>query len=419
MSLARAILSLYNVDLSQIMRKQLLISSSVVLVLILLTIGVILYGMGYRFGFQQGRPDLSGTGLLVATSNPDGAQVFINGHLTTATDNTINLGPGSYNVKIFKEGYFPWEKTIVIKKEVVSKADARLFPTAPILESITNTGVLNPVLDLSETRIAYAVASQSARKNGIYVLDMTSRPIITLQSSSTQVADDTINTFSQAKLLWAPDSSALIATISSQPSQTVYLLKANVFNQNPTDVTETLQNIDLSWKKQLEDKQKARLDSLPLILRANIQSNFNILSWSPDDTKILYQASQSASLPIIINPRLIGTDSTSEERNIQKGSVYVYDVKEDRNYKILDTLSDSYDPTHPYLLWFPDSLHLIYTHNHSINIEEYDGQNSTTVYAGPFVDNLVFPWSDGSKIVIVTNLGNTSIGPNLYTIGLK
>jgi hypothetical protein len=41
-------------------------------------------------------------------------------------------------------------------------------------------------------------------------------------------------------------------------------------------------------------------------------------------------------LPIIINPRLIGTDSTAEVRNIQKGSIYVYDIKEDRNYKIIE-----------------------------------------------------------------------------------
>ena len=83
---------------------------------------------GYSLNLNGSGPILSGTGLLVATSSPDGAQVFINGHLTTATDNTINLAPGDYDVKIFKEGYFPWEKKITVKKEVVSKADALLIP---------------------------------------------------------------------------------------------------------------------------------------------------------------------------------------------------------------------------------------------------------------------------------------------------
>ena len=77
------------------MRKQLAISLLLVGLMVLATAGVILYGMGYRFSLNKGTPAVSGTGLLVATSAPDGAQVFINEHLTTATDNTINLEPGA------------------------------------------------------------------------------------------------------------------------------------------------------------------------------------------------------------------------------------------------------------------------------------------------------------------------------------
>ena len=183
------------------MRKQIIISSLILLFLVIGTILVVLIGKGYTFDISGGNVELAGTGLLVATSSPDGASVYINGHLTTATDNTINLAPGQYDVKIFKDGYFPWEKKITLKKEVVSKADALLFPTAPQLQSITNIGILNPTLDPTGTKLAYIISSQSATKNGIYILDMTVRPILTLQSSSTQIADDTINTFSKASPL--------------------------------------------------------------------------------------------------------------------------------------------------------------------------------------------------------------------------
>src|SRR5476651_1536609 len=127
------------------MRKQITISALILLFMLTATAIVVLYGRGYRFGFDKGSPNLSGTGLLVATSSPDGAQVFVNNHLTTATANTINLAPGTYDVKISKEGYLPWEKTLVVKNEVVTKADALLFPTAPKLESITNLGAQTPV----------------------------------------------------------------------------------------------------------------------------------------------------------------------------------------------------------------------------------------------------------------------------------
>lgn len=391
------------------MRRQLIITSSIFGFLVLITILVIFYGRGYRFGFDKGRPDFLGTGLLVATSSPDGAQVFINGHLATATANTINLSPGEYNVKIFKDGYFSWEKKIKIQKEVVTKVDALLFPTAPKLESITNIGVKTPVLDPSGSRIAFAIASQSARKNGIYVLDLTTRPILTLQSSSTQVVDDTIDQFSNSSFVFSPDGTQLIATTSGQ---TTYLLDINSFNSLPRDVTTMLANVNFSFNKERQDKDKARIESLQKNLRQVLLANFKILEWSLDDSKILYEASSSANLPIIIDPRLIGTNTKEENRNLEKGQIYVYDIKEDKNYKI-----DVKSPKN--LHWFPDSSHLIYVANQKIDIMDYDGDNRTTIYAGPFVDSYVFPWPDSSKVVILTNLGNPDIVPNLYTIGLK
>lgn len=409
---------MYNANC--VMKKQLLIPVLIVLFLIVATAIVIMLGRGYGLNFNGNGSILSGTGLLVATSSPDGAQVIINGHLTTATDNTINLAPGDYDVKIFKEGYFPWEKKITVKNEVVSKADALLYPTAPQLTSITNVGVLNPVIDPSFSKIAYAVASQSAVKNGIYVLDMSVRPILTLQNASSQIVQDLTNTFSQATFVWSPDSAQILATINKENTSTKYLLDTTTLNQTPQDVTETLDAINANWQSIKTDKDTAQLNSLPKVLRTVVAANFNVLQWSADETKILYQASQSATIPLIINPPLIGTDSTPQVRNIIKGQVYVYDIKEDRNYLILSTLpAPEIASGELPLMWYPDSKHLVYVHDGRIDMMDYDAQNQTTVYAGPFVDDYVFPWPDATQLVILTNLGNPNIAPNLYTIGLK
>jgi len=402
-------------------KKQIVIPALIILFLLIGTALVVLFGKGYSFNLNGNGPILSGTGLLVATSAPDGAQVLIDGHLTTATDNTINLAPGDYDIKIFKEGYFPWEKKITIKKEVVSKADALLFPTAPQLTSITNVGIENPVMDPTETKLAYTVASQSAAKNGIYVLDMSLRPIITLQNASTQLVDDTIVGFSKSTLDWSPDSTQMLATIPGNALATTYLLQTSGgMNDAPQDVTETIASVNASWQKIKAEKDTAQMNSLPKKLRVVASANFNILEWSADDTKILYEASQSASIPLIITPALIGTDSTAQVRDIKKGEVYVYDLKEDRNYSILSALpqTNSNEQQLP-LMWYPDSKHLVYVHDGKIDMMEYDAQNQTTVYAGPFVNTFVFPWPDATKLVILTNLGNPSISPNLYTIGLK
>ncbi len=399
------------------MRKQFLIPIAILLFLAITTATVSFYGKGYRFSFIEGKPQLSGTGLLVTNSTPNGAQVFLNGHLTTATDNTINLFPGEYQVRIVKEGYFPWEKKIKVTQEEVSKVDALLFPSAPQLVSITTTGIENPTIDPSLTRIAYTIASQSARKNGVYVLDMSTRPILTLQSAATQLADETTDKLSKAFLTWSPDGQELIA--STAGTKALYLLQANGFNSTPPDITATLTSVQTEWEKLRIEKEKARLTTLTPVLQKLLSDHFKIISWSPDETKILYQATSSATLPIIISPRLIGANSTPEDRNIRENTIYVYDSKEDRNYRLdVDpSLRDS-NNHHP-IHWFPNSTHLIYVHDKRIDAMEYDSMNATTVYAGPFVDSLAFTWPSGSKIVILTNLGNSNITPNLYTVDLK
>ncbi|EKD57707.1 MAG: hypothetical protein ACD_57C00178G0001, partial [uncultured bacterium] len=282
------------------------------------------------------------------------------------------------------------------------------------LESITDIGVLTPVIDPSQTRIAFIVASQSARKNGIYVFDMSSRPILTLQSATTQLTDDTADLFSRANLTWSPDGKQLIATISGTlDSPTSYLLESSGFNSNPRNVTEILASVDSTWKQQKTSKEKAQINSLSSKLRPIVRSSFSIMAWSPDDTKILYKASASAEIPLVIKPRLIGANPTKEIRSIEEGKIYIYDIKEDRNYALDESyFSETY-------AWLSDSSHLIFVKDKQISAIEYDGLNKTTIYAGPFINGYVFPWPDLSRIVTLTDLGNSQIDPNLYTISLK
>ena len=101
---------------------------------------IIISGTFLAIKFAKGyRPDLTnprvlkGTGLLVANSFPSGAQVFLNGQLTSATDDTLNLPPGEYQIEIRKEGFSPWSKTLKLEAELVTQTNASLFPTVPSL----------------------------------------------------------------------------------------------------------------------------------------------------------------------------------------------------------------------------------------------------------------------------------------------
>ncbi len=395
--------------------KRLVISTILILLLILIGTGIgIYYARGYRFNPQNPKAILQGTGLLVLTSKPDGARVYVDDRLTTATNNTINLQPGTYQVRIEKDGYFPWKKSIEIKKEAVSQANATLFPTAPRLESITTTGALNPVLDATGSLIAYTVSSASADKNGIYTFNMTTPSILPLGGGSSQIANDILARLSSANLSFSPDGTELIASVAGVLNPSAYLLSAKSFNSNPQDITATLDQTLSEWQAQQRLKDQKLIDSLPRKIRTVAKTYFGNPVISPEEDKILYTASASASLPILINPRLPGTNSTPEQRSVKKGNIYIYDMKEDRNY-LLSTKEDAPEK----YLWHPGSGHLFYIKTSNINIVEYDGQNLTTVYAGPFVNGFVFPWPNGSSVVILTNLNIPGAPYNLYRISLR
>ena len=105
------------------MPKKTLATTIIVLLMVsLVAYGFILYGKGYRLNLSgKGTKILAGTGLLVLTSTPNGAKAYVNDDLTTATDDTINLPPGDYDVRIEKDGYYPWKKHVTVKNEAVTK----------------------------------------------------------------------------------------------------------------------------------------------------------------------------------------------------------------------------------------------------------------------------------------------------------
>ncbi len=398
--------------------KKIIISTVLVLSFILLgTALAIFYAKGYRFTTNEGKPIFQGTGILSLSSSPEGAKVYINGNLTTATNNTLNLRPGTYDVEIRKEGYFSWKKTVVIKKELVTEANALLFPTTPKFEPITITGVENLAKDPSGTILAYTVSSSSATgKNGVYVLDMNSRPILPTSSLTSQLIDNTAYDFSKAQLSFDPEGDQILASISGQLATSYVLLAVKGNNDNPQNVTVTLPQVLQEWQNEGTLKEKKTLDALPKGVKTLVTDYFDQRKVSPDQTKIYYQAKKDGMLPIVINPRLLELNSTPESRDIRAGNIYVYDVKEDRNYLVYEKKEDKKTPE---FIWFPDSEHLVFVEDNQVKVIESDGMNTTTIYAGPFNPSFVAVWPDGSNLVILTNFNSHDTPENLYRISLK
>jgi len=400
---------------------------------------IIGYGRGYRVGIDG---SVKPTGLIVIQSEPSGAQIIIDDKVKTATQATLTLAPGWYTVTVAKDGFQQWQKRMKVQGEVVTKVEALLLPTNPSLTALTASGVVNPVLSPDGSKLAYIIpdtilATESAtiatNKPGIWILDLADKPL-GLNRDARQIAKATTINLNRAILSWSPDSKEILASLSPTSN---YLFLADQLNVAATPVTDIklLQN---DWQKIKDQRLKEQLVTVPPVFINTASESAKLLSFSPDETKILYEATASATLPQIISPALIGTNPTEETRAITPGNVYVYDIKEDRNYKVGDAellrsiavaknASDSprsnevKAPDITSLIhWLPTSRHMVVTSKDKVEIMDYDGANRRTAYAGPFWDSFAVPWASGGKIVILTNLNSlASAVNNLYVVNLK
>lgn len=98
------------------------------LLIVFLVVGpsIIMYSQGYRF--DTSKMKFIETGGIYVKTNPGDASVFINGkyeNRTTGFSRELliqNLLPQNHEIKIEKEGYHSWEKTLEVKEKLVSEA---------------------------------------------------------------------------------------------------------------------------------------------------------------------------------------------------------------------------------------------------------------------------------------------------------
>jgi len=370
---------------------------------------------------QGYRPDISTkslrpSGILVATSIPDGAQLYIDGRLKSATNTTINLSPDEYEVEIKKDGYTSWKKTLIIKKELVVKTDAYLFPTFPNLQSLTFTGAQSPLLSPDGQKVVFAVSQSSIEKNGLWVLDLGERPFGLPRDPRKIVASAPGGRdLTLAELEWSPDSKQILATFQIiDIREENFLLEANQLNlaNRLIDVTNQLTAIRADWKEDEELRFKAQSAKLPPELLEILTSSTEDIRFSFDETKILYTATASAQIPKDLLPPLPSTSTQPESRSLELNKIYVFDLKEDKNFFLMDKDESKK------LAWFPTSRHIFLVQEGKIIIVEYDNTNWVEVYTGPFEDLYAYPFPAGNRFLVLTALGKDT-PPNLYAISLR
>lgn len=374
------------------------------LILFVIFIVVLAIVIGYARGFRIDieKRSLKSTGIISMTSNPKAAKIYIDGELKGVTDTNVTLPPGNYLVEIKKEGYTSWSKKINLKGELVINVDPVLFPINPSLSPLTNLGIIKAFPSEDGDKII-VVASGSA-----YLFDA-GRRTLPFFTPLNKIFD---SIFIPNTVIFSPDQTQAIFTLSDESS---HLLSLDQENLNPLDITFSQEALIQAWQGEKNKNFSKILETFPQDFDKIASSSFEIISFSPSETKVLYKANKNVELPLMISPPLIATNQTPEERSIKKDKTYVYDRKEDKNFPLLISNQQPLTPTK----WYFDSRHFIGEEEKKIFIIDYDGTNKQTIYSGPFESSFFNPTSDG-KIIVLINL-NSQVNelPDLYMVGIK
>lgn len=378
------------------------------------------YARGYRFDPKTFK--FQPNGILVIKSEPDGASVYINNELKTATNTTLSLSPGTYDVEVKKDGYFTWYKRMTIQKEIVTSADVSLFKNVPSLSPETFSGAANPVISDDGTKIAFMVLptkDADTDKIGLWTMDTVSLPLGFSQSPK-RITDGDLT---GATYIFSPDTRQILLTTSNG----IFLLDTGSFTAQAqrVNILSKKDSTLATWQSEINTKNQSLVRSLPPTLSDVLTRKAKAYIFSPDEQMILYTATSEANIPSNLITPLPGSSTQKEERNLVSGHTYVYDTKEDRNFLVTDQdvaidSEEVFNGTPSATLRFmPTSRHLILSEPGRITIMDYDGTNRQIVYSGSYISPFAFPFSNTTKILILTNLGAGSSSPNLYTLTVK
>ena len=103
---------------------------------------VLSYSLGYKIDYNEFK--IYKTGMIYVSSHPAGANVLINGRLHGDLTPTRmeELKPGTYKVEVRREGFYPWERDMEVRPNMVTKADRIiLFPVAQEMKKVATSEI--------------------------------------------------------------------------------------------------------------------------------------------------------------------------------------------------------------------------------------------------------------------------------------
>jgi hypothetical protein len=158
---------------------------SLVFVFIAVAPILVLYASGFRYDFSDRR--IIKTGVLSVDSSPRNAHITVNEKLTGQKTPKVvkNLFPGDYAVKIEKDGFFVWEKTLPVfaNQSTTTEKIGLLKTDTPTL--VTEEKITNLVFSPNSTFLAYIITGENEKDQLVVKQQSTLRTVLTIDNVGT------------------------------------------------------------------------------------------------------------------------------------------------------------------------------------------------------------------------------------------
>ncbi|MCA9390371.1 PEGA domain-containing protein [candidate division WWE3 bacterium] len=386
---------------------------TVLLTLILLltaSTAVMFFARGYQFDVND--RNLKQTGILSLNSTPTGALIYINDVPQDVTDNSITgLKEATYTVRLEKSGYHTWTKDVQIVSGEVNQVHALLISSFPEIKPLTITGAQSPTMSPDRQRMIYSVNTENAQnqdgeqQKGLWVLDLAGRPFNILNRPNLLIADTDRFKYSQGNLTWSADSQSVLIKIDDVTYFLIDIQSKDTTQLVAKDVNELL----AKWDDEQKQNDELLRERFSTEVQALLPSTSSVISWSPDQTKILFSEENDQKIVykiIDLNPK----EYTDLAKSADGVKTYTVHEKEKDNAG--------------YITWYPDSKHVLVFEPTSaddtgqVSIMEIEGTNKISIYSGKVLGGLVYPHPDGSRVIIQTNFTDDSSQSNLYSVSV-
>lgn len=376
------------------MTKRSVISVGTFLFFVGVAVVVIALAQGWRF--DRLTNSLYGTGIIVVATDPQGASIFLNGEQKGTTDATLsNLPEGSYEVLVTKDGFADWKSTIDLKAGRAVELEPLLVPTNPSLSPITSTPAGSPVVSPDGQKLAYTVPEGTSA--GIWILDLTSQPFNLSRKPTQIIADTEVLLYSKAKISWAPNNREILATLDNGLSSNSYLLAVD--NSHPAqDVSGSIAQLQQGWQEDAAKALSELVADLPEEGQKLATDHAATLQWSPSNLKFLYY------------------DEVDGQRTYS-----VYNKETKSTAVALTVPMDKFTAVR----WYADGQHLVVLEKNkledttgTVSLMETNGANKTPAFSGTLIGDVLYSYSGGAKLVILTSFNQQTASYYLYSINL-